>query len=135
MSCRTYEREGGERERAFLSFKHVWLIKTGFLWFIFDPFKSLYDLFDFWKEWIQKGAIFYPTIATQWCKKIVKNRILRRHNKQYIYIYIYIYICVCVCVKKVEKTKSKFDNFIMKVNIKKFSFNNHLDFKTMKNIV
>ena len=29
---------------------------------IFDSFKSLYELFDFWMELIQEAAIFFPQV-------------------------------------------------------------------------
>ena len=55
----------------------------------------------------------------------------------YIYIYIYVCVCVCVYVKKGRKTNNpKFDEFIIKVDIKCFGYNNLLhDFKFMKTFV
>ena len=53
-----------------------------YVYFIFDPFKSLYESFDFWMEWIQEGAVFLP-------KNIWRKRIKRMTNTMTCYIYLH----------------------------------------------
>ena len=56
--------------------------------FIVDPFKSSYESFDFWTEWIQESAIFFP-ITFCICLIIfgVTNTEMKIEMTNYIHLY------------------------------------------------